>query len=76
MGKQCDMCFQFKEQLQPVLAKAEARVCKSCGYKVNQVVGFLEYHNMSVSYQPKLIKDPPLPPPDEKLTGRKGKDTP
>lgn len=54
MGKRCDMCFQFKDPLVPVIPKAHTQVCKACSYKVSQVTGFLEYHGVTLAYQPEL----------------------
>lgn len=62
MAKQCDMCFQHKETLVPVLPKMPTMICKACSYKVNQVIGFLEYHNGIFTYQPELsLKTPQTP---------------
>lgn len=48
--KRCDMCFQDKSGLMPIIPGCKAVVCKACGYKVNQVSGFLEYHGISLRY--------------------------
>lgn len=63
--KQCDMCFQFKDPLVPVLDSCPARVCKACAYKIGQVTGFLSYHKAVLSYQPELFEAPPTPPGDD-----------
>ena len=84
MAKQCDMCFQFKDPLVPVLPKMPTSICKACSYKVGQVTGFLQYHKVVLSYQPQLsLENPPDPPStaDErpskrKLRAKAAKDTP
>lgn len=68
MGKQCMLCFKYTDTLQPVVKGAHAQVCKACGYKVNQVVGFLEYHKVTITYQPDLFETPPTPPTPGKTT--------
>jgi hypothetical protein len=40
----CHMCFQDKQGLTPIAPKSEVVVCKSCGYKLQQVTGFFEFH--------------------------------
>jgi len=62
MAKQCDMCFNFKTPLVQVLPGCPAEVCKSCAYKINQVIGFLMYHEVSVTYQSQFFDTPPTPP--------------
>lgn len=64
MAKQCDMCFQHKETLIPVIPGMPTVICKACSFKVNQVIGFLEYHKAQISYQPELSLNPPQTPPD------------
>jgi len=78
MAKQCDFCFQFKDPLVPVLPNMPTRVCKACAYKIQQVTGFLQYHNAVMTYQPQLSNEtPPTPPAIKKPPNRKrGKDTP
>jgi len=66
MGKQCDFCFQFKDPLVPVLPKMPTLVCKACGYKIQQTIGFLQYHHATISYQPPLVNETPPTPPTEK----------
>lgn len=53
----CDMCFQDKAELQPVIPHAPANVCKACAYKAKQVIGFLEYHGIVFVYQPKMTDE-------------------
>lgn len=48
--KRCDMCFQDKPALTPVLPGASAMVCKACAYKVGQVLGFIAYHGGVVQW--------------------------
>jgi len=48
--KRCDMCFQDKASLTPVIPGCPAIVCKACAYKISQVVGFLEYHGVSLQF--------------------------
>ncbi len=61
---QCDMCFQRKEGLMPVLSGMKVYVCKSCAYKLQSITGFLEYHGVNLEYDDrhdaKEIK-PPAP---------------
>lgn len=64
MAKQCAFCFQFKDPLIPVLPSMPTRVCKACGYKLGQAVGFLQYHHAMIAYQPPLLKETPPDPPD------------
>jgi len=68
MPKRCDMCFQPKETLMPVLPKMPTNVCKACSYKIGQVIAFLEYHNATLSYQPELSKETPPTPPSSELS--------
>lgn len=68
MVKRCDMCFQDKAQLAPVIPHAKVEVCKACGYKANQVIGFLEYHGVKLSYQEELTST------SESLQSKSGKD--
>ncbi len=59
--KRCDMCFQDKSALAEVMPGCPAVVCKACRYKIQQVVGFLEYHEISLQYHfplPELEKTP------------------
>lgn len=70
--KRCDMCFQDKAGLIPVVPRANAMVCKACGYKVKQVIGFLEYHDCTISYQAKLA-DQSLPGKEAAITKSKSK---
>ncbi len=63
MVKRCDMCFQQKETLMPILSKMPAVVCKACSYKIGQVLAFIQYHNGTFSYQPDLSKENPPDPP-------------
>lgn len=82
MAKRCDFCFQVKETVVPVMPSSPMKVCKACSYKINQVTGFLEYHDIVLSFQPTLsIETPPTPPgktveksPGPKLGERKAKD--
>ncbi len=55
--KRCDMCFQDKPELQPVIPHAPVSVCKACAYKARQVIGFLEYHGIIFAYQPKMLEE-------------------
>lgn len=50
-ANRCDMCFNIKNPLVPVIGKADVRVCKACSYKANQVIGFLEYHGIKLQYE-------------------------
>lgn len=72
MGKQCDFCFQFKDPLIAVLPSMPTRVCKACGYKIQQVIGFLQYHKGTFTYQPQLSNETP-PAPPEKSSDRKSR---
>lgn len=67
MAKRCDMCFQEKQGLQPVVPGMPAQVCKACNYKISQVMGFLQYQGAVVSYQPRLSKNSPQPPSYEPI---------
>lgn len=61
----CDMCFQEKQALVPILPGVQVSVCKACSYKVDQVRGFLEYHGIRLEYQSELsldVETPPNPP--------------
>ena len=65
MAKQCDMCFQFKDPLVPVLEGVKAKVCKACNFKLSASIGFLQYHGITLEYQPTLLDTPPTPPERE-----------
>lgn len=52
--KRCDMCFMDKAGLEPIVPHATAVVCKACAYKARQVIGFLEYHGVVLTYQQPL----------------------
>jgi len=79
MGKQCDFCFQFKDPLVSVLPNMPTKVCKACAYKIQQVTGFLMYHNASLTYQPELSNESPQSPlkkrksPNQKLAVKTAK---
>ncbi|MBA7589348.1 hypothetical protein ES708_31430 [subsurface metagenome] len=49
--KKCDMCFQDKTPLTPIAPGATAQVCKSCNYKLTQIVAFLEYYHVKLNYE-------------------------
>ncbi len=55
--KRCDMCFQDKAGLSPVLPGMPTVVCKACAFKVNQVLGFIAYCGGTVSYQTALTAE-------------------
>lgn len=55
--KRCDMCFQEKSVLVPVLPSMPAMVCKACSYKVQQVLGFIVYHGGVLTYQQELTQE-------------------
>lgn len=75
MAKQCCMCFQRKDTQSAVITGAPVTVCRSCNYKINSVVGFLEYHGIRLVYQPELAKpeseSPPTPPKPKRTTKAK-----
>ena len=48
--KRCDMCFQDKPALQPIMPGCPANACKACTYKILQVVAFLEYNRVKLQY--------------------------
>ncbi|GAI01284.1 unnamed protein product, partial [marine sediment metagenome] len=50
-AKRCDMCFQDKPGLQPIVPGCPANVCKACAYKITQTMGFLEYHGVGLTYK-------------------------
>lgn len=80
MAKQCDFCFQFKDPLLSILPKANVRVCKACNYKVQAVIGFLNYHRMTLEYKPGLEPSPSATQSEEALKAgapkRRGKGSP
>ena len=68
----CSLCFRHKELVHPI-PQAEVTTCKACAYKVEQVVGFLKFYGVELSYQAKLI---PPKPPQSKSSPRKRKSSP
>lgn len=72
MPKQCQMCFKTTDTLRPAEKNSPASVCKACGYKIDQVTGFLRYYGGQFIFQPELSETPPTPPrTDEKRAKRK-----
>jgi len=67
MPKRCDFCFQAKESLVPILPKVDVLVCKACSYKLQSVIGFLEYHQIRLIYQGEL-EIPPKAPKQKKTS--------
>jgi len=67
--KQCQMCFKTTDSLRPAEKNCPANVCKACGYKIDQVTGFLRYYGGQFQFQPDIFETPPTPP----RTDRKGK---
>lgn len=63
MAKRCDFCFQEKTPLMPVLPKVNVEVCKACSYKLQQVIGFLEYNRIHLVYQGDMEISPKSPRP-------------
>ena len=59
--KQCQMCFKSTDNLRPAEKNCPANVCKACGYKIDQVTGFLRYYGGQFHFQPELFEIPPTP---------------
>lgn len=57
---QCAMCFQHKQELITIHPDLPPLVCKACGYKVNAVVGFMEYHGLCMVYRDQQLGLPKL----------------
>ncbi|MBA7589433.1 hypothetical protein ES708_31518 [subsurface metagenome] len=68
--EKCDMCFQDRTPLFSIVPGATARVCKSCNYKLMNVVAFLEYYHVKLQYE---LPEEPLPPLP-KAKGKAGTD--
>jgi len=68
MAKQCQMCFKTTDSLRPAEKNCPAQVCKACGYKIDQVTGFLRYYGGQFEYQPTIFETPPTPPRTTKET--------
>lgn len=68
MSKQCQMCFKSTDNLRPAEKNCPANVCKACGYKIDQVTGFLRYYGGQFQFQPDFFELPPTPPQREKVT--------
>lgn len=47
----CDLCFKEKGQLQPVMPKSPAKVCKGCFYEIDRIIGFLEHYGANLQIQ-------------------------
>jgi len=76
MPKQCQMCFKSTDILRPAEKNCPANVCKACGYKIDQVTGFLRYYGGQFQFQPDIFDTPPTPPTKLTRTTRKDKKAP
>jgi hypothetical protein len=74
MSKQCQMCFKSTDNLRPAEKNCPANVCKACGYKIDQVTGFLRYYGGQFQFQPDLFETPPTPPQRKRTTKASRKD--
>ena len=70
--EKCDMCFQDRTPLTPIAPGAKAKVCKSCNYKLMNVVAFLEYYHVRLQYVQQEEPLPSLPKPPKKGDKEKG----
>ena len=67
----CHMCFKHAE-IAPILPNSQAKVCRACAYKANQVIGFMEFYGCKVIYQPTLGSEvTPLPPKQTRKAKKK-----
>lgn len=71
--KRCDMCFQEKSTLQPVVPSSGISVCKACFYKCQSVIGFLEFHGVRVVYQQSLDLETSVGPRPVTKSGQRKK---
>jgi len=69
--KQCQMCFKTTDSLRPAEKNCPAQVCKACGYKIDQVTGFLRYYGGQFEFQPDIFETPPAPPRATKKAKKK-----
>lgn len=71
MAKQCQMCFKTTDSLRPAEKNCPAQVCKACGYKIDQVTGFLRYYGGQFEFQPDIFETPLTPPKATRKTKKK-----
>ncbi|MBA7701093.1 hypothetical protein ES703_109824 [subsurface metagenome] len=60
----CPLCFQVKPLI-PAPVKGLPDMCKGCFYKLDQMIGYLNFYGCNIQ----LPLFPPKKPPDEVLEG-------